>query len=216
MSSASVLVSSQAGDNLTPEWFTGTITSRLAVYCHKNRPCVKSLEASQLQPVCNILSDVRTGLSLINRLHLCQMYVSHIWHVADNSSFCTTLKSSISPGFTKFICRTYLMLQRQLSQLNGSKFRLSQVQASYIFCVWLRLVLCCDLVHYHVINFCLLLPHFCLRNLTHTEGWKLWANDVPLCNSDCLTVKVKIKVILRPTVIRPVCPDAKQPSGSRD
>jgi hypothetical protein len=29
----------------------------------------------------------------------CQVYVSHIQHVIDNSSFCTTHKSSVSPGF---------------------------------------------------------------------------------------------------------------------
>jgi hypothetical protein len=45
------------------------------------------------------------------------------------------------------------MLQRQLSHLIRRKLDRRQVQASYIFCVWLRLVLFCEYVHSH--DFCM-------------------------------------------------------------
>jgi hypothetical protein len=39
---------------------------------------------------------------------------------------------------------TYLILQRQLSHLNGRKLDRRQVYAPYIFYVWLRLAPCCS------------------------------------------------------------------------
>jgi hypothetical protein len=36
-------------------------------------------------------------------LRLCHMYVSHIEHVIETSSLCTTYKSSLSPVFAKEI-----------------------------------------------------------------------------------------------------------------
>jgi hypothetical protein len=44
---------------------------------------------------------------------------------------------------------TYLLLQRQRSHLNGRNLGRRQVWASYNFCVWLRLVQCCEHVHSH-------------------------------------------------------------------
>jgi hypothetical protein len=60
--------------------------------------------------LCNNLSDDRMGLSLMNGLHLLQVYVSHIWHVIENSSLCTIYKSSVSPGFAKQIMSVLLIL----------------------------------------------------------------------------------------------------------
>jgi hypothetical protein len=61
-----------------------------------------------------------------------QVYVSHIQHVMENSSCCTIYKSSVSTDFAKQIMPillylTYLMLQRQLSHLNGRKLDHRQV-----------------------------------------------------------------------------------------
>jgi hypothetical protein len=42
---------------------------------------------------------------------------------------------------------TYLVLQWQLSHLNAHKLDHRQVQSSYIFCVWLHFVLCCEHSH---------------------------------------------------------------------
>jgi hypothetical protein len=44
-----------------------------------------------------------------------QVYTSHIYHVIENSYFCTTYKSSVSPHFADHAYLTYLMLQRQLN-----------------------------------------------------------------------------------------------------
>jgi hypothetical protein len=44
---------------------------------------------------------------------------------------------------------TSFMLQQQLSHLIGRKLDRRQVQASYIFCVWLRLVLFGEYLHSH-------------------------------------------------------------------
>jgi hypothetical protein len=46
-----------------------------------------STEPLRSQSLCNILSDEKTGFSLMNMLCLCQVYVSHIQHVIENSSF---------------------------------------------------------------------------------------------------------------------------------
>jgi hypothetical protein len=43
------------------------------------------------------------GLCLMNRVRLCQVYVSHVEPVIKNSRFCTIYKSSVSPGFAKQI-----------------------------------------------------------------------------------------------------------------
>jgi hypothetical protein len=39
------------------------------------------------------------GFSLVNMLRLCELYIAHIQHVIENSSFCTTYKSYLSTGF---------------------------------------------------------------------------------------------------------------------
>jgi hypothetical protein len=43
------------------------------------------------------------GLCLMNMLAFRQVYVSHLQHVIENSSFCTTHKSSVNTGFAKQI-----------------------------------------------------------------------------------------------------------------
>jgi hypothetical protein len=60
-------------------------------------------EPLQSQSLRNILSDEKMGLSLMNMLGLCQVYVSHIQHVIENSSLCTIYQSSVSTGFTEQI-----------------------------------------------------------------------------------------------------------------
>jgi hypothetical protein len=46
----------------------------------------------------------------MNTLGFCQVYVTHIEHVMENSSFCTIYKSSVSPGFAKHIMPTLYIL----------------------------------------------------------------------------------------------------------
>jgi hypothetical protein len=55
------------------------------------------------------------------------MYISHIQHVTENFSFYTTHKFYISLDFAKQIMPIVLMLQRQLSHLNGRKLDNRQV-----------------------------------------------------------------------------------------
>jgi hypothetical protein len=57
--------------------------------------------------------------------------------------------SPLSPGFVKQIMLIFLMLQQQFSHLNSRKLDHRQVQASYIFYVWLHLVLYCKHAHSH-------------------------------------------------------------------
>jgi hypothetical protein len=46
----------------------------------------------------------------MNRLALCRVYILHIWHVIENSSFCTMHKSSVSRGFGNHIVPILLVL----------------------------------------------------------------------------------------------------------
>jgi hypothetical protein len=56
---------------------------------------------------------------------------------------------------------TYLMLQQHLSHLNGYKLDRRHVSASYIFSVWLRLVLYANMFTLMVLyDFCLLTVQF--------------------------------------------------------
>jgi hypothetical protein len=75
---------------------------------------------------------------------------------------------------------TYLMLQRQLSQLNGRK--LHHRQASYTFYVWLHIVLYCEYVHSHDFV-CLLLVAWTILvyNLIHMDSWKPCTNRGQVC-----------------------------------
>jgi hypothetical protein len=96
------------------------------------------------------------------------------------SFFCARHKSSVSTGFTEQI----MPILRILSY-NGSLVIWTVVDlttATYIFYVWLSLVLYHEHVHSH--NFVWLLLLACtifLYNRIHKEGWRLCANRGPLC-----------------------------------
>jgi hypothetical protein len=83
-------------------------------------------------------SVTRKWVSLMNRLHLCQVYVSHIWHVIENDSLCI-IQYRLCKADHVYL--TYLMLQRQVSHLNGRTLDGRKVRPSYIFCAWIRLVI---------------------------------------------------------------------------
>jgi hypothetical protein len=53
------------------------------------------------QSLCNILSDEKMNCHLRICFAFRQAYVSHLQHVTENSSYCTTHKSSVSTGFTE-------------------------------------------------------------------------------------------------------------------
>jgi hypothetical protein len=82
----------------------------MAVYRQSVRHCAKPLEAHDqsfyflhLNPYghnpCVTSSDEKMAVSLMNMLGLCEVYMSHIWHVIENSSFYNIYKSCISSGF---------------------------------------------------------------------------------------------------------------------
>jgi hypothetical protein len=48
-------------------------------------------------------SELLYEWQFMNTLGFCQVYVTRIEHVMENSSFCTIYKSSVSPGFAKHI-----------------------------------------------------------------------------------------------------------------
>jgi hypothetical protein len=84
-------------------------------------------------------------LSLMNML-FCQVYVSHIIL----KILLHYTKSSVSTGFAKqimlilcILCYNGSLVTRTVESLTTTKF------TSYIFCVLLRLILCCEHVHSH-------------------------------------------------------------------
>jgi hypothetical protein len=84
-----------------------------------------------------------------------QVYVSHIYHVIENSSLCTTYKSSVSPSFAKqirsilfILCYNGSLVDWTVVSLTAAK--LKPLIFSY---VWFRLVLCCE--HYLRSSFCM-------------------------------------------------------------
>jgi hypothetical protein len=71
---------------------------------------------------------------------------------------------------------TYLMLQRQLSHLNGRKLH-HQVSSYYIVCVWLRLVLYRE---HDIVWLLLVACTMLLCNCTNTESWKPFVDRGPV------------------------------------
>jgi hypothetical protein len=154
--------------------------------------------------LCNILSDERMNLSVMNRLHFCQVYVSHIEHVVEYNT-------SVSPGSAKQIMSILLMLQQQLRYLNGCKLNHSQVKDSYVFYVWCCLVLCCEHVYSH--DFVWLLLVACtilLHTSIHMEGWKPYANHWLVCTLEnfqwygesCFASPAVLRVRCLPLILR--------------
>jgi hypothetical protein len=110
------------------------VTLRLAVHRQSVRLGTKPLETHDqrflfwteplwIYSLCNILSDERMGLPLMNMLGLCQVYISHNLYDAENSSLCTIMQVHCQSRLCKIdhVYLTYVMLQRQLSHLNGRK-----------------------------------------------------------------------------------------------
>jgi hypothetical protein len=64
--------------------------------------------------ICNS-SDERMSFSLMNKLRVCQVYVSRVWHIIENSSFRAIYNSFVSPDFAKQIMPILLV-----SCYNGS------------------------------------------------------------------------------------------------
>jgi hypothetical protein len=76
-------------------------------------------------------------VSLMNKLRLCQVYVSHTQHVIENSYLCPIYKSSVSPGFAKQIMSILLILCYNVSivtlmvlSLTTAKFKLLEFSIS--------------------------------------------------------------------------------------
>jgi hypothetical protein len=144
------------------------------------RPTVSRTACLGVRPpsLCNILSDEKMGFSLISMLGLSSsVHFAH--NVTENSSFCTTHKSSVSKDYAEQIMPVLCNLCYNGSLVTWSIVSLT---TSYIVYVWLRLVLCCEYVHPH--GFVWLLLVACtifLYNHMHTESWKLCANRGPVC-----------------------------------
>jgi hypothetical protein len=122
----------------------------------------------------------------MNMLGLCQVYISHIWHVIEISSFYNIYKSSVSPGFAMQImlilfslCYNDSLVTWTVVSLTAPKFK------PYILCVRLRLVLWSEHVRSHDFVWPLLVAcTILLYNRIHTEGWKPYANREPVCTLD--------------------------------
>jgi hypothetical protein len=114
------------------------VTSRLAVYRQSLRLGAKPLETQEFffsteplrsQSLCNILSDEKMGLSLMNMLGLSssvrithivcywKFFLVHYTQVLCQSRLCKANHAYL----------TYLMLQRKLSHVNGRKLDRRQV-----------------------------------------------------------------------------------------
>jgi hypothetical protein len=107
----------------------------------------------------------------MNKLGFCQVYASHIEHIIENASCCTSYKSSISLGFAKEIMPFLLLLCYNGSLVTWTVVSLTTAKFKpLIFSVWLRLVLYREHVHSH--DFVWLLLVACiilLHNRTHAE-----------------------------------------------
>jgi hypothetical protein len=115
--------------------------------------------------VCNTLFDEWMGLSSINRLRLCHVYLSHIQHVIENSSFCTIYKSSVSTSFVKHImfslfilCRNRSLVSWKVASLTAAKFILliycmSGFALSCVVNMFILIILCdfCFCLHNYII-----------------------------------------------------------------
>jgi hypothetical protein len=127
---------------------------RLAVYCQSVLLGEKPLETHdqnfyfptnhlRSQSLCNTLSNEKMGLSLMNMLgHLSTVRIAHIacyWKFI--LLHYIQILFQYRPGRADHDYFTYLMLQRQLSRLNGRKLDHRQVYILYIFYVLIRLVL---------------------------------------------------------------------------
>jgi hypothetical protein len=90
----------------------------------------------QLNPCGNspyvISLDETMGLSLMNRLCLCQMYVSRILYVIDNSWYCTIHKASLSTGFAKIIMPVLPILCYNGSLVTGTVVSLTAARLSLL------------------------------------------------------------------------------------
>jgi hypothetical protein len=129
-----------------------------------------------------MFSDERMGLSHMNTLCLCQVYISHVYHVIENSSLCTIYKSSVSPGFAEQIMSILLILCYNGSlvtwtviSFTAAKFKLliffvpgfavSYAANMFILMILFLLVACTILLYNHI----------------HMEGWKPCRNCGPVC-----------------------------------
>jgi hypothetical protein len=124
------------------------------------------------------------GLSLINVLGF--SWSVHFAHITRYWKFFLSHYTQVLCQYRLYIAEhaylAYLMIQRQLSHLNGRKLDHRQVYPTCIFYVWLRLVLYSEYVHSN--DFIWLLFIACiilLYNYIHTEDWKLSANRGPVC-----------------------------------
>jgi hypothetical protein len=116
-------------------------------------------------------------------LAFCQVYVSHIEHVTENSSLCTIYKSSVSRGFATqimpvlhILCYNDSLVIWIVINMTTAKFK------THIFYVWPCLVLYCKPVHSHDFVWLLLVTcKILLYNHIHTDGWKLCANCGTVC-----------------------------------
>jgi hypothetical protein len=114
-------------------------------------------ELLRSQSLCNTLSDEKMGLFLMNMLGVSLSV--RIAHIACYSKFFLLHYIQFLREYR--LCKAdhayfkYLMLQRQLSNLNGSSLTTAMFKP-HIFYVWLCLVLYCEQVHSHDCEFFLL------------------------------------------------------------
>jgi hypothetical protein len=126
-----------------------------------------------------MLSDERMGLSLMS-VRIAHRPMACYWKFFLLHYIQILCQYTLSKANHAYL--TYPMLQRQLSHLNGRKLDRLQVEASYIFYLSIRLVLCCERVHSHYFIWLLFVAcTILLYNRIHTEGWKLCANRGPVC-----------------------------------
>jgi hypothetical protein len=90
-----------------------------------------------------------------------QVYIPHVYHVIEKSSFCTTHKSSVSTGFTEQImpalaCR---MLLEQFSHLKERKLDHHQVKGSCTY--FLCLASPCIIVYIWKVESCVQIADWC-------------------------------------------------------
>jgi hypothetical protein len=165
------------------------VTLQLVVYHRSVALGVKCFEIFlqlnlAVKSLCNILSDEKMGLCLMNMLGISSDV--RLTHMACYWKF-FLLK------YIKFVCPyrlskadhaylTYPILQRQLSHLNGREIDNRQIQVSYILHVWLRLILYREHVHSPGIKWLLFVVCMVLFYTNkHMESWKPCAYCGLLC-----------------------------------
>jgi hypothetical protein len=125
----------------------------------------------------------------MNRLRVCQVYISHINHVIEHFSFCGTYKSPASPGLAKqimyilrILCYNGSLVTGSVVSLTAAKcksliFSLSGFALYYAMNMFILMILydfCLSLAQFYYIIVYLRKVESCVQIADRCAPWKLF------------------------------------------